>query len=70
MGTIFGGAGMGGAKGWLNSVDGTDYVAADDCFGRIAGLQVEFYDSGTRDAATDTEWLTAYWAGLTSSEFP
>ena len=47
-------------KGWLNSVDGSDYIAADDFFGQIAALQVDFYDTGTRDAATDTDWLTAY----------
>ena len=26
-------------KGWLNSVDGTDYIAADDFFGRIADAE-------------------------------
>jgi hypothetical protein len=50
-------------KGWLNSVDGTDYIAGDDFFGRIADLEVEFYDTGTRDAATETGWLTAYLGG-------
>ena len=50
-------------KGWLPPKDGTDYVAADDFFGHLAAYDVEFYDTGTRDPATDTDWLTAYLGG-------
>jgi hypothetical protein len=47
-------------KAWLPPLDGSDYIATDDFFGRLADLGVEFYDTGTRDAATETDWLTAY----------
>jgi len=50
-------------KGWLASVDGSDYVAADDFFGLLSAHDVEFYDTGTRDPATETDWLTAYLGG-------
>jgi hypothetical protein len=47
-------------KGWLPSADGSDYVGADDFFGSLSAHDVEFYDTGTLDAATDTDWLTEY----------
>jgi len=47
-------------KGWLPSKGGSDYVAADDFFGLLTAYAVEFYDTGTRDPATDFGWLTAY----------
>jgi hypothetical protein len=50
-------------KGWLPSVDGSDYVANDDFFASLAAYDVEFYDTGTRAAATNTDWLTAYLGG-------
>jgi hypothetical protein len=33
-------------KGWLPSVDGGDYVAADGFFGQLKALGVEFYNTG------------------------
>jgi len=50
-------------KGWLPSTDGSDYVAADDFFAALSAFNVEFYDTGTRDPATETDWLTAYLEG-------
>lgn len=50
-------------KGWLPSKDGSDYVAADDFFGLLYVYGIEFYDTGTRDPATDFDWLTDYLAG-------
>lgn len=47
-------------KGWLPSLDGTNYVGNDDFFGRLASSNIEFYDAETEDAATDSDWLTAY----------
>lgn len=47
-------------KGWLPSKDGSNYVAADDFFSLLSVRGVEFYDTGTRDPATDFGWLTAY----------
>jgi hypothetical protein len=47
-------------KGWLPSKDGSDYVAADDFFSLLSVRGVEFYDTGTRNPATDFDWLTAY----------
>jgi hypothetical protein len=47
-------------KGWLPSADGTDYVAADDFFGKLANWNVTFYDPNTETAATNSDWLTAY----------
>ena len=47
-------------KGWLVSKDANDYVAADDFFSLLSKHGVEFYDTGTRDPATDSDWLTAY----------
>jgi len=50
-------------KGWLNSVDGANYLAADDFFSLLATHDVQFYDAGNIDAASDMDWLTGY-AGL------
>jgi hypothetical protein len=50
-------------KGWLPSTDGSNYVAADDFFASLSTYGVEFYDTGTRDPATETDWLTAYHGG-------
>jgi hypothetical protein len=47
-------------KGWLSSVAGDDYVAADDFFGLLSQLGVEFYDTSNTNAATQTGWLTSY----------
>ncbi len=50
-------------KGWLPSKDGSDYVKADDFFGSLSAYNVEFYNTGTRDPATDSSWLTEYLGG-------
>jgi reverse transcriptase-like protein len=50
-------------KGWLPSVDGSGYAAADDFFGLLWQYGVEFYDTANSDAATQTDWLTAYLGG-------
>lgn len=47
-------------KGWLPSADGSDYVMNDDFFASLAAHDVEFYDTGTRAPATNTDWLTEY----------
>jgi hypothetical protein len=47
-------------KGWLPSVDGSDYVAADDFFGLLSHHGVEFYDPTNSQAAAETGWLAAY----------
>ncbi len=47
-------------KDWLPSIDGSDYVANDDFFATLAAYDVEFYDTGTRVAATNADWLTEY----------
>lgn len=47
-------------KGWLPSVSGSDYVAADEFFGILSRSGVEFYDDGTREPAGDSEWLEGY----------
>jgi hypothetical protein len=50
-------------KGWLPLADGSNYVANDDFFSSLSTYDVEFYDTGTRAAATNTDWLTAYLGG-------
>jgi len=50
-------------KGWLPSKDGSDYVAVDDFFGLLAKHAVMFYDISVVDAASETDWLTAYLGG-------
>jgi hypothetical protein len=47
-------------KGWLASDDGTDYVAADNFFGILSQNGVEFYDTGTREPAVESDWLVGY----------
>src|ERR1700722_4083643 len=47
-------------KLWLPSADGSNYVANDDFFASLSALDVEFYDTGTRDPATNSGWLTEY----------
>lgn len=47
-------------KGWLPSTDGSDYVNADGFFGTLSNSDVEFYDTGTRDPSTDSDWLEGY----------
>jgi Reverse transcriptase (RNA-dependent DNA polymerase) len=47
-------------KGWLPAKDGSNYVEDDDFFGSLSKLNVEFYDSSTRDPATDDDWISAY----------
>jgi hypothetical protein len=47
-------------KGWLGPLDGHNYVADDGFFGILAQSAVEFYDTGTTQAASDTDWLSAY----------
>jgi hypothetical protein len=47
-------------KGWLNSVDGTNYLATDDFFNQLTINDVQFYDAGNIDAASDMDWLTGY----------
>jgi hypothetical protein len=49
-------------KGWLPSKDNTDYVKADDFFGKLSQYDVQFYDTDNRDSAVDSDWLTAYLA--------
>jgi hypothetical protein len=47
-------------KGWLPSVDGSDYVGSDPFFGVLSGYGVEFYDTETLKPAGESEWLVAY----------
>ncbi len=47
-------------KGWLPSLDGSDYVAADGFFGILSKNGIEFYDTGTRDPSVDSGWLEGY----------
>jgi hypothetical protein len=47
-------------KGWLPSIDGTDYVAEDDFFGILSANGVEFYDATTLHPAAESEWLVGY----------
>lgn len=47
-------------KGWLASIDGSDYVADDDFYGVLSKLDVEFYDTGTLQPATDSGWAEGY----------
>jgi hypothetical protein len=47
-------------KGWLDSVDGSDYVAEDDFFSILTAADVKFYDTGNTDAAANMDWLTEY----------
>jgi hypothetical protein len=47
-------------KGWLPSADGSNYVANDDFFGVLSVFNVNFYDTGTRNPATDADWMSAY----------
>jgi hypothetical protein len=47
-------------KGWLPSIDGSDYIANDSFFGILSQLGVEFYDTGTREPAGENDWLVGY----------
>jgi len=47
-------------KGWLPSVNGSDYVAADQFFSILASNKVEFYDTSTREPAVGSEWIEGY----------
>lgn len=47
-------------KGWLPSVDGSDYVSNDTFFGILSQNGVEFYDTGTREPAVENDWLVGY----------
>jgi hypothetical protein len=46
-------------KGWLPSADGSD-IRTDQFFGLLAAYGVEFYDTGTREPAGETDWLAGY----------
>jgi hypothetical protein len=47
-------------RGWLPSLDGPDYVAADGFFGILSKNGVMFYDTGTRKPSVDSEWIEGY----------
>lgn len=48
------------AQGWLGPSDGHDYIADDDFFDLLRSAGVCFYDSGTMEPASGSEWLEGY----------
>jgi hypothetical protein len=47
-------------KGWLDPLNGDDYIGNDSFFSILRNNGVQFYDTRNKDAAAETEWLTAY----------